>query len=227
MRALDRAVAGISVMRPAAASLLSRGHLTRSIGVIALGHAAAYGVMLATTPILSRLYSPAQFGVMASFSALVSLAGTSISLRYESAIPLPRSRAGGRRLAQLSVVVALVASTAWGLALAAAARRWADWPRLAELAPFAAALAAALFAYGCFQTLTFWATRTRQFSRLAQQRVVLVAATVIVQIAAACWRPSAGGLNLGQMAGDVAAVAITGWRLGESWAARRARRRAR
>ena len=198
-------------MRPAVASLLSRGQLTRSIGVITLGHAAAYGVVLAATPVLSRLYSPAQFGVMASFSALLSLAGTSICLRYESAIPLPRGERAALRLVQLAAVVALAAAMAWGLLLAAATRTWGHYPRVAELAPFAWALAINLFAYGTFQVLTFWATRTRQFTRLAQQRLVLVVATVAVQILAAWRAPSAGGLIAGQTLGYVVAAGVMAW----------------
>jgi O-antigen/teichoic acid export membrane protein len=213
MSAADRAAASMSLARPRWARLLSRGELTRSAGVIALGHAAAYGVMLAATPLLTRLFSPAAFGVFATYSALMSMAGVSICLRYEAAIPLPRRDRAARNLAALAVGLAVVLAIAWGAALAGAAMFGRAHRQIAELAPYIAALAANLFAYGCLQTLTFWATRQRDFARLAQLRVVLVAATVAAQLAAAMWLPGVNGLVIGQLAGNAVAVGVVAWLL--------------
>ncbi len=56
---------------------------------------AGYGVIapvagLLAAPILTRLYSPAEFGVLGTFAAVMAAALSLVNLRYEVAVPLPQ-----------------------------------------------------------------------------------------------------------------------------------------
>lgn len=48
-------------------------------------------LLVASTPILSRIYTPESFGVMATFFSLISFVDVISSFRYELAVPLPDS----------------------------------------------------------------------------------------------------------------------------------------
>lgn len=52
------------------------------------GAAAGQIILVATLPIVSRIYNPADFGILAIFGALLGLLSSISSLRYEAGIPL-------------------------------------------------------------------------------------------------------------------------------------------
>jgi O-antigen/teichoic acid export membrane protein len=60
------------------------------VGTILTGRIVAAAVSLLLTPIVARLYSPADFGIAAQFIALAAIASQVASLRYEVAIALPK-----------------------------------------------------------------------------------------------------------------------------------------
>jgi O-antigen/teichoic acid export membrane protein len=62
----------------------------RNTAVLTLGAVIAQGINIFAMPILSRLYTPAEFGLLAIFIAVSSIVATSITLRYEAAIILPK-----------------------------------------------------------------------------------------------------------------------------------------
>lgn len=188
---------------------LGHGRLTRGVATIALGHIGGYALMLLATPILTRLYSPAQFGVLATYGSMMSLFGVAICLRYEAAIPLPKSSRSAARLAQLALlscfVLCVPAIFGVGLALA-----WiGPSSKLAVLRPYLVPLALNLLAYGLFQVLTLWATRDAQFRRLAQLRFTLMVSMVAAQLVLAFLFRSWNGLIMGQLAGYSLTCLIT------------------
>ncbi|WP_432745494.1 oligosaccharide flippase family protein [Methylobacter sp. G7] len=64
-------------------------------------------VMLAFVPILTRLYSPAEFGVYSLFFSVSNVLGMVSSLKYDQAIMLPRSDRNALALVLLSIFITL------------------------------------------------------------------------------------------------------------------------
>jgi len=83
-------------MPPLIASLSSRlfggpaGPVFRGMGTLALGAGVARIIGVVSIPVLTRIYSPADYGVLAVFTALVGMLVPVLTLRYGAAIPLPR-----------------------------------------------------------------------------------------------------------------------------------------
>ena len=63
----------------------------KHIAMIAGGTTLAQGINILSTPILSRIYSPEDFGVTAVFISMVSILSVISALRYDLAIPLPKT----------------------------------------------------------------------------------------------------------------------------------------
>ena len=74
----------------------------RKSAIVASGQALGLGVTVLASPILSRLYSPRDFGLLAIFSTLIGVITTFATLRYENAIPLPNDDWLAHSLAALS-----------------------------------------------------------------------------------------------------------------------------
>lgn len=68
-----------------------KGSSIRSIFQLVGGAAAGQLILVGTLPIVSRIYNPEDFGVLAVFAAFLALLSSVACLRYEAAIPLSRN----------------------------------------------------------------------------------------------------------------------------------------
>lgn len=97
----------------------ARGSFLRKIATLLLGTAATQAVVAATAPLLSRLYSPQDFGLYGTLMAMVSVLSVFATLRLERGVMVTRSPSERHGLIQLTLAL----SVAVGLVLTLAA--WA------------------------------------------------------------------------------------------------------
>jgi O-antigen/teichoic acid export membrane protein len=163
------------------------------------GTLAGQALVVAATPLLTRLYTPAEFGVLAAFAALAYCLVAVASLRYEMAVPLAPDDETAMNL--LAVAVAAALGTAGACALAAGL-----FPGLVRAAlgntgvtPYAGALSLAVAGGGVYQALTYWEVRRGRFGTIGKTRFAQNVAQVGVQLSAGL----AGLGVVGLVAGDV------------------------
>ena len=68
----------------------NRNTFAKDTAILTFGTLVTQLLGIATIPIMSRLYSPADFGKLAIFAAVVLIVATVITLRYEMKILLPK-----------------------------------------------------------------------------------------------------------------------------------------
>ncbi|MEM9657626.1 MAG: oligosaccharide flippase family protein, partial [Planctomycetota bacterium] len=159
-------------------------------------------------PLLSRLYSPRDFGLMAIFTALTAIGGTLATLRYDHAIPLPKDERSAVALARLTGRLRL----GFTGCLLLAASLWGDWlDRLlfnASDAPYSLLLAASVAAISGYQLHNAWMVRKGRFSDLSRMRVYYVSACLAAQLTLPfLWPGGPPGLLLGSVFGYAVASA--------------------
>ena len=88
---------------------LFSGEFVRNVSVLAGGTAFAGALAVLVLPLLTRIYSPAEFGVMGVFAALMSMISVVACLRYEIVIPLPETDESAANL--LAVAITCLATT--------------------------------------------------------------------------------------------------------------------
>ncbi len=176
---------------------------------LASGSGVGQALVIVTSPLLTRLYEPADFGVLAVYSAIIAFLILLASLRYELAILLPRSdRVAGAILVLCSVVLGgftgAVVLGVWGVGWVAP--QWVDGLLLGEylwLLPLAALCG------GAYKVASFWALRKQGFRRVALTRLAQDGTMVGVQIGAGLFSMGGLGLVLGHLLGvTVAAGAL-------------------
>lgn len=185
--------------------LRTRLRSLRGSGIVAIatGSAVGQGIAILAAPILSRLYTPADFGVFVVVSSIGLAVGTVASLRYEMAIPLPEQDADARDLVLLSTLSALI--TCGVLGLVAWLLRGAIVPLVGGgLTAIGLVLAfgiAVLVAF--YRLLSQWTLRRQQYALTARRNVLQSVLTVVVQLGAglASWAP---GLSVGLASGQAA-----------------------
>lgn len=142
-------------------------------GAVSLAAASAVAQSLAAiaSPLLTRIYSPADFGAAAVFSSILSFAAVIGSLRYELAVPLPSRDRDARRLVLLCACVLACTTSALGVVVLLARGRIADVLGAPVLSEYLWLSPLALLGVGSYQVLSYYALRRQAYSRLAQTKV--------------------------------------------------------
>lgn len=95
--------------------------LSTPVAVILAGTLIGQGTLLAVSPLLSRLYSPVDFGLLAIVTAMGAILGGLSSLAWESAVPIAPDGHSARALVRLGLIT--VAATTVIVAVASFAGR--------------------------------------------------------------------------------------------------------
>lgn len=84
-----------------------KSRFVRNALIIATGTAGAQAITLGFSPIVTRLYSPEDFGLLGSFMAVISVMAPMATLSYHISIVLPKEDLDSIRIAQLNILIAL------------------------------------------------------------------------------------------------------------------------
>ena len=200
-----------------------RSSFWRAVGMVAGGAAFAQALSLLAAPILTRLYTPTEYGTFALYLSILLVLLVVATLRYELAVPLPEDAAAAAHLLVLALIIALAVSSLFGAAVALGAERALGAGPASALAPYLWLGPIALFAASAYQTLTYWAMRHNAFGAIAKTRIVQGVGRTSTQLALGALGSGAIGLILGDVVGRAASGGLLAGTVGRrSWRALRA-----
>lgn len=182
---------------------LPQSNFAKSVMTLMTGTGLAQLLPIALSPILTRLFTPQDFGVFALYGSICAILAVLVTGKYELAIVVPRHDSEAINL----VAVTMLSSMAVSLLLLGVVLIW-DAPivRLLGhpevqswlyLVPFATLI------LGCYYALNFWANRRSRYKHMAISRVVQSAASSAMQLAAGVSKVGLLGLILGQLLGQL------------------------
>lgn len=185
----------------------------RSVAVLVGGTAMGHGITAAALPVLSRLYSPTDFSMLAVFAGLVSIVSVVACLRFDVAVALPEEHEEALRLLALALGSAAVCS----LGVLAVVLLAPDWiaQRLNQpgLRSYLWLLPLSVLLGGGYSALQMWFVREKAFSLIARSRIAQSTASAGTQIASGAMAMGPGGLLLGHAMNTGAACVLLGYRL--------------
>lgn len=187
-------------------SRLLQSRFMKSAGLMAGAAVIGQLLMLAATPLLTRLYDPSAFGIFAVVSASMGLILVISSLRYEMAIPIMRNDRSARSV--LVSALGINALTA-GATLAVLLAWRVDVARLLNMsgqADYLLLIPLGLLGAGSYRALNFWALRKNEFGVVAQTKLTQSISNVAVQVVAGVVGVGAIGLIVGHIFGFTAGV---------------------
>ncbi|MBI5947800.1 MAG: oligosaccharide flippase family protein [Chloroflexi bacterium] len=191
------------------APLVGVGFL-RHVAVLAGASAAGQGLVLAATPVLTRLYSPAEFGALAIYTAVASTAVVLASLRYEAAIALPETDEDGLSLLVLSLLLGGASAIIAAAAVALVGGHLATWTATPELGPILWFLPFAVAGGAAYQALSYWNIRQAAFNTIARTKVTQGVAGLATQASFGAAGLGAGGLVIGDLFSRTAGIVSLG-----------------
>lgn len=183
---------------------LPGGAFTHSVVTLASGTALAQLLLVLAVPILTRLYTPADYGALAVFSSTLAVLVVFASLRYEAAIPLPQDEAAAGSLLVLTLgiltgMAALVSLLVWLLGDA-----FVSAVNVPAIRPYLWLIPVGFLGAGIYQALSYWAIRRRDFRRVARTKLSQGAGQVLAQVGLGVAGAGALGLIVGDVIGRVA-----------------------
>ena len=164
------------------------------------GTALAQMLVVAATPVITRLYGPGELGLLGLFASFVSFASVAVCLRYEMAIVSAEDDQEADTLLALSLGLALLLSLAGAAALAVLMRF--DVLSYGALPLWSTGgVVLALAGAGAFTGLRFWYVRRAGFGTIVRALVAQAAGRAGLPVALGLFHLGWLGLMLGEIAG--------------------------
>lgn len=186
--------------------------IMRNIAYLTSGTAGAQALGFLLTPIVTRIYSPDSFGVLAIFATVLSLIVPLVTFRYSVAIPLPSNSGLAFNLVSLCLGITL------GVSLIAGTIFWlfGDWIftllSMPELSPYWWLLVLGILGTGLYETFSSWAIREKAFKILARTKVNQAVSGNLVKIGLGLLALKSMGLFVGHVVKQAAGTTTIFWK---------------
>lgn len=179
--------------------LFKRSEFFNNAVTLITGTTIAQALPIALSPILTRLYTPSEFGVLALFVSITTIFGAAANARYEVAIVIPKEEKEALALLVLSFCIAFGLS----IFLFAVVVLFHDLiVRLLgsdELSTWLYLAPLSVLFIGVFNALNFYNTRNKNFKTIAQANVFKSSAMVFFQLTLGLLKLGTSGLIIGQV----------------------------
>lgn len=192
---------------------LFQSEFIKNIATLMGGTAIAQAIPLLLSPILSRLYTPEDFGIFALFMSITTLIGVISTGRYELAIMLPEKQKSAYNIMALCLLFTLAISILTLILILLLIDPIVVFFEEPKVRIWLYFIPIVVFFLGVYQTLNYWSTRNKTFNRNANSRISQSSVTASGQLGFRLFQSGAGGLILGYILGIVTAALVLGWKI--------------
>lgn len=175
-----------------------------STAVLLKGTILSQAITVLASPVLTRIFSPAQFGDFAIYSSISAILAVVFSGRYELAILAANDDSEAQGIAKVSFYFSLI-SLILCYILYMLAQIFGDFP---DLPWFVLIIPIGAFLMSLYQTLYIYINRERGYARLSKSKIIMSLSTVLFQVAFGSILTSSidSGLIFGLIIGQVLAL---------------------
>ncbi|HIB85036.1 MAG TPA: translocase, partial [Chromatiaceae bacterium] len=187
-------------------SLKPKSEFSHNVITLMTGTTLAQAIPIAISPILTRLYTPEDFGVLALYMAVTALVSAIATGRYELAIMLPKNDVDAANIVALTITVTSMISLVTlsvvmiyntEITLLLGNPEISNWLYIVPLT---------VFLTGVYQSLNYWSNRKKHYKRLSTSRVLQSGTGAGASLSMGGAGFSSGGLIIGQIVGQSVAT---------------------
>ncbi len=184
---------------------IRESEFNRHVVAILSGSTLAQLIPLISEPILVRLFTPVEFGILALFLAVATIFSSIATARYEMAIVLPKRDEMAINLLFLSLFITIIMSLFSGIIVWLFGAEIVSIANSPELLDFLKWVPLYVLFAGIFQSFNQWATRKKYFNNVAVSKLSQSSTNASISIATGWGGWNALGLIWGQLSGWFAA----------------------
>lgn len=192
---------------------LPGGEFTRNVLTLFTGTTIAQAIPVLIAPVLTRLYSPKDFGLAALFFSVTSILGVIANGRYELAIVLPVEDEDAINITALAILIAACLSIFLLLIVIIFNHQIASLLKSQEIAPWLYFAPLVVFLTGLFNALNYFHVRIKSFKKIATANVYRSIVSATVQLGLGFLKAGATGLISGQIMSSITGNSTLGYEL--------------
>lgn len=189
---------------------LPKSEFSRNVLTLMTGTTIAQAVPIAISPILTRLYSPEEFGVLALYMSIASLLSVIATGRYEMAIMLPEKEIEAFNIVVLSLSIAVAISFLSliivfifndQITLLLDSPKISDWLYFIPLSTLLT---------GAYQSFNYWNNRKKNYKLISTSRILRSGTRGFSNLTFGFGGYTYGGLILGGLIGQFVSTLFLG-----------------
>lgn len=185
-----------------------RSEFFRNLTTMMSGTILGQVVTILAMPVLSRLYSPEEFGLFALVFSTISMLGYIAGGTYENAIILPKENEDALKLLKLSISVSIIFATTIAIALPFLITPLNSSNDFKGLTSYIWIIPIGVLLLGLIQAFTYYHTRIKNFKSIASNKVLQNSSVTAVNISIGLTSPAVWGLISGYITGQVLSAAL-------------------
>jgi O-antigen/teichoic acid export membrane protein len=154
----------------------------QNVAVIAGGNTTAKLIGLFTAPIITRLYTPADYGVFSTLLAVTGIAGSLATLRYAVTIPLAKEESLALNLVKLSFLITISLTILWITGIFLFGEALAVRFSVERITPNLWIIPVVFLGQGLYEALSNWAVREKRFRLISRTKISQDASSASIKI---------------------------------------------
>lgn len=152
--------------------LKSKSEFSRNVLTLMTGTTIAQAMPIAISPILTRIYTPEDFGIFALYISMASILSVIATGRYELAIMLPKKDEDAINIVALSIIISFFISLISLLIVFIFNTQITNLLGNEEISNWLYLIPITVLFTGIYQSFNYWLNRKKQYKRLATNRVI-------------------------------------------------------
>lgn len=188
--------------------LRPKSEFSRNVLTLMTGTTIAQAIPIAISPILTRIYTPEDFGVFALYMSIASIISVIATGRYEMAIMLPKKDENAINIVALSIIISFFVSFISFLVVFIFNTQITNLLGNNEISNWLYFIPITILFTGIYQSFNYWSNRKKQYKRLAISRVIQSGSTATTNIAMGFNSFGSSGLILGGILGQGIATSM-------------------
>jgi O-antigen/teichoic acid export membrane protein len=178
----------------------------QNIAVVAGGNVTAKLIGIIAAPVITRLYTPEDYGIFSVFISVVVIVGSLATLRYAVTIPIAREEKLADNLLKLCFLITLSLSLLWFLGIVLFGNYFTVQFSAEQLQPYLWLMPVVFLGKGIYEALNNWAVRIQKFRLITRTKISQGVSSAGVKIGLGAIGITPLGLFIGHIVQEAAGI---------------------
>lgn len=180
-------------------SFFSRSEFSRNVLTLMTGTAFAQAIPILMSPILTRIFTPEEFGVFSIYMSVVFIIASFSCGKYELAIMLPKKKKDSLHLVVLSIIMCSLVSIISIFPFTMYHSQIANFLKSEAVGNYLYFAPLSIFFIGCYQSLFYYYSRQRAYKQISISKIYQAGSMAGINLSTGITLGGAGSLVFAQI----------------------------
>jgi O-antigen/teichoic acid export membrane protein len=185
-----------------------KSEFSRNAITLMTGTTIAQAIPIAISPILTRIYTPEDFGMFALYTSITSVVAVLATARYEVAVMLPKKNDDAQIIVTLSIFIAFIVSLIVLIIVVLFNTKIATLLGNREIERWLYLSPISIFLTGVYQSLNYWFNRNKEYTLLSKNKIYQTSTTAGVNLTMGVGGFGVSGLIFGTFVGQMLTTSL-------------------